>query len=192
MALFITRGSIGMNTFLFGLVLGMGTLMFSATPAWAIPVNWTIGGLSFSGGSVTGGFTYDLDSNMYSNIAIVVSGIGTFDTQSASTCCDEAQLAVTVGAPAIGSHFLILNFSSPFLSDAGGTVSISSAMVGTCAISLPCVQISENPEEGSPLGSVRGVPAVPEPGTIALFATGLFGLAGYRWHQRRREGTQLG
>ena len=32
------------------------------------------------------------------------------------------------------------------------------------------------------------VAAVPEPGTIALFATGLLGLAGYRWHQRRREG----
>jgi len=33
---------------------------------------------------------------------------------------------------------------------------------------------------------------VPEPGTIALLATGLLGLAGYRWSQRRREGTRVG
>ncbi len=34
--------------------------------------------------------------------------------------------------------------------------------------------------------------AVPEPATIALLGSGLLALAGYRWHQRRREGTQLG
>ena len=33
---------------------------------------------------------------------------------------------------------------------------------------------------------------VPEPSTVALFATGLLGLAGYRWQQQRREGAQLG
>ncbi len=33
---------------------------------------------------------------------------------------------------------------------------------------------------------------VPEPGTIVLLSSGLLGLAGYRWQQRRREGTQIG
>ncbi len=33
---------------------------------------------------------------------------------------------------------------------------------------------------------------VPEPTSIAMFATGLLGLAGYRWAGRRREGIQAG
>ncbi len=36
------------------------------------------------------------------------------------------------------------------------------------------------------------ITSTPEPGTMILLSTGLLGLAGYRWQQRRREGSQVG
>ena len=55
---------------------------------------------------------------------------------------------------------------------------------------------------GAPIQSVLYNPAfwsltekqtsqIPEPTTLLIMSTGLLGLAGYRWHQRRRGGTQI-
>ena len=46
--------------------------------------------------------------------------------------------------------------------------------------------------QSRPTITAKTTSPVPEPTTMMLFGTGLLGLAGYRWHQRRREGTQLG
>ncbi len=43
-----------------------------------------------------------------------------------------------------------------------------------------------------PTWEIKPTPAIPEPATLFLFATGLAGLAGYRWQQQRRERTQSG
>jgi len=42
------------------------------------------------------------------------------------------------------------------------------------------------------VGNAVLVSAIPEPTSVLLFASGLLGLAGYRWYNRRGEGTQLG
>jgi len=46
--------------------------------------------------------------------------------------------------------------------------------------------------EGATFNFSDSTSTIPEPATMLLFGSGLAGLAGYRWHQRRREGNQVG
>lgn len=51
------------------------------------------------------------------------------------------------------------------------------------------LQFFSGPATSTPITATPG--AIPEPATGLLLATGLLGLAGYRWRQRRRERTQV-
>ena len=50
----------------------------------------------------------------------------------------------------------------------------------------------DNDPVGTVPQQVTTHPVVPEPSTLALMASGLLGLVGYRWHQCRRERTHVG
>ncbi len=65
----------------------------------------------------------------------------------------------------------------------------SEAVMGAILGSFGPVELYD--ENNNPTG-YRVAGAVPEPGTWLLFATGLLGLAGYGWSQRRRERLQVG
>ena len=55
-------------------------LVFGAAVAKADPVTWYLVDANFSGGgSASGSFDYDADTNVYSNVAVTTSGGNTFD-----------------------------------------------------------------------------------------------------------------
>ena len=122
-------------------VLGLCVGLVCAPGAFAFPVTWTLSGATFSdGGTATGSFVYDADTNTLSNWSVSVAGgnTGTFppityDTTSAGSYYNPAN-ATTLGVNlSIGSRELRMPGTSA-LSNAGGTMAINlaSGFQGEC------------------------------------------------------------
>ena len=114
----------------FGLCVGL----VCAPGAFAFPVTWTLSGATFNdGGTATGSFVYDADTNTLSNWSVSVAGgnTGTFppvtyDTTTAGSYYSPGN-ATTLGVNlSIGSRQLRMPGTSA-LSDAGGTMAINLA-----------------------------------------------------------------
>jgi hypothetical protein len=142
-------------------------------------VEWTVQGLFIDGGSLTGSFVYDADTNVYSSWDILASAsiLGPPPSHnylpSNSSTVGSSAAGVIFSAPA-DARTLSLGFN-PALTNFGGLVDVSATEVfdsgsrftfGAFAIGLP-------------------VAAIPEPSTYALMLAGL-GLVGFVAHRRRK------
>jgi hypothetical protein len=117
----------------FGLCIGLAC----APGAFAFPVTWTLSGATFNdGGTATGSFVYDADTNTLSSWSVSVAGgnTGTFppityDTTSGSSSV-SGQGATTTGVMlcigGCGSRELRMPSVSA-LTDTGGTIAIDTA-----------------------------------------------------------------
>jgi hypothetical protein len=175
-----------------------------ALPASAGPVTWTLSDVTLAGGgSISGSFTFDADTNIYSDIDIVTSGVTDIDTgDNLFAYIDYPEVwpetsyvlfaFTTASQPTAATQPLVsFQFVSP-LTDAGGTISISTTSfftsgVGTCTQVAPpvpgdtCNLVNSTPSDRVSIGAVvaNSTSSSPEPSTLALMGTGMV-LCGFR------------
>jgi hypothetical protein len=179
--------------------IGLNSAIVSmvSAPAEATPVQWFLENTSLSNGaSLTGSFYYDATTTAYSNIDIVMSATTAFPsgitfTHIGNAGYDSASSfqAITAGATigtssAIGNPYLFLSFSSA-MTNAGGILTIAASYDGiaTCGdayCSSNSASVGSVVNNGTDLGEI----STPEPLSMALFGTGIAGLAIAR---RRRK-----
>ena len=150
--------------------------------ALAEPVVWTLNGVTFNdGGTASGSFTYDAGTNTFSSINITttmgsIRGGATY-TFVCTAPCDgvtpssnlSLMLTLSSAVDLTGSPGFALGFSSG-LSDAGGSVALSSGIEAACS-NATCTSSSGATRTIS-AGSVFAF-APPLAGVPTLSATGL-------------------
>ncbi|MBJ7901507.1 MAG: hypothetical protein GC158_16675 [Cyanobacteria bacterium RI_101] len=160
-----------------------------APSAEAIPVNWALNGVTFTdGASATGGFTYDADTNTYSNVSISVTGPiyasnlpnpRTFSTSNvvvSGSGASALSLGNNFGSIINGEQQVLFNFLSS-LSNSGGSVSIN-----TASSIYGIVNGSTSPVSA---GSLQGTPVPLESDALPIVGAAAF-MAGGLWFKRRR------
>ena len=164
------------------LAVGCVVLLSVANSARANLVDWTLTGVEFDNSqTATGMFTYDADTNAFSNIAITVSG-GIYPTLTFDTAFSYSDdtLAVFVDQ-SLGPDFsaatsLYLYFLSPYLTNAGGVVGLFTAGhsgLWACGVSDCSAPFGSNGYMTA--GSVEAQ-TVPEPASLLLTGSALAGL----------------
>jgi hypothetical protein len=173
------------------LVLVVFALVGIVSCAQADDITWTLVNVTSLGTNITGSFVFNANTDIYSSIDVTTTG-GTIIHDGTWTnwvgfgasfgpgiaCC--LGLVDTTLTNQTGANLLNLLFSTA-LTNAGGTIPISSTQQGTCN-DANCISYSPyatDPSNGNN-NNVTGyvVSSVPEPGTLMLLATGLLGLLG--------------
>ena len=145
--------------FLSALILASGLLM--AGGANAIPVNWTLTNVSFTGGkTLSGNFTFDADTNTYIMLNLVYfDGTNSYPVNWPSTATSTRLIVSTFGVN--GNPGADLSGLTPALSNAGGTVNLT-AYVGTYNGS----NLSSSVSNPATLTGVPTTPPAPSPAPI--------------------------
>jgi hypothetical protein len=158
--------------------------------ASAGPVVWILSGVTFAdGGTASGSFVYNADTNTYSSINVTTT---TGSARSGATYhfqngggANALGMVTVVAADLTGTPDLALGFSSS-LTNAGGTRTLTGNFEATCQNAGCSSQVGplRNVTAGSIQGAAAPPPAVPLPPTVILILTG-FGLIGL--DQARRK-----
>jgi hypothetical protein len=112
-------------------------VLMASTVGAAAPVLWTFSGVTFSdGGTATGSFIYNADTNTYSSVHVITSGGtnpgATYITATSGATADLIALVTATAGDLTGTPLVIFVANAP-LSNAGGTRTLIPNFVeGTC------------------------------------------------------------
>ncbi|RYF07768.1 MAG: IPTL-CTERM sorting domain-containing protein [Comamonadaceae bacterium] len=184
--------------------MAVAALVAGPGAAWAVPVEWTFGPEVISGTTLSGSFTYDADTDTYTNINISRSGgnlaAATFTVRQQPGVGWQS-LAVFFPAPfdpattaSLDGLPMFAIFGTPF-SNAGGSVTITvrtdtclgfSCMATTAHLSGSVRFSSKVPDTS---GALASIPTLSEWGLIGL--SSLIGLAAVMHTRRHRSLSRL-
>lgn len=167
-------------------LMGIGS-----SAVFAVPVQWTLQGMTFSNGSVVSGtFDFDANSNAVSNISISMSAGNGFAAQSFNAIApssfnyfggifttmplsyNDTLDCANNNDSTCGTHAFGVNLYPAHMSDAGGVIAASSAWIGHCSEAI-CNQGSWSFRQDYSLAATGSIAAVPEASTYAMMLAGL-------------------
>ena len=177
------------------LLCAMSLTATTIVPVAAAPVDWVLQDITFAdGATATGGFTFDAETNLYSNINIsrteglapggannILHEAAVFTQFTPGGLAQGPDIAIftTSAADQTDQLFFQLFFAAP-LTDAANATALNFFGTGTgrCA-SLTCDFVQAEQAVLVTSGSVAPA-AVPLPASIAFLLFGLAGFAGLR------------
>jgi len=160
--------------------------------ALAAPVTWTLDNVTFypgggpDGGTISGTFVYDATLDVYSDVALSISGFATDGpVEHGSGSANELNASMDLAHSPwleLTPPDVYLRFSSA-LTNAGGTVAIVPGVVGSSGSWIEQCNSYTYDCFGSDIVSGT-VSAVPVPAAVWLFGSALAGLG---WLRRKRS-----
>lgn len=160
-----------------------GTNTISGSFTSSATDNWSLGNID--------SLQFAVPGNLNGNAVPLTFNSPGFDTADPNHTLNAFQADLAGG---------ITDLSGRISSPSTGTYEIYSWSSSNCNASIQCIfsyrftPLTEDvgiDTSNTPVSTTISAAPVPEPTTIALFGSGLLALAGTRWYQRRREGTQL-
>ena len=152
----------------------------SAPTTFAGPILWNLAGVAFDdGGTASGSFVYNADTNTFSSIHIITTSGSAFPgatylNVALNFAASATSLGVipNAGLPDLtGSPLFYMQFGTP-LSNAGGNVSLPIVVDGTCADSICFNGISYRVSRNSGASVI----AAPEPSSLTYIPLGALAL----------------